>query len=430
MSGQVCVAQKIELKDVAKIEFVLKKEVFFHDTYGTVEVIYEDNTWKSYQTVLNTRYDKTMHPAVDSARRFIKNLPAGTLAQLLTIMSRSDSVIRLNVFNITTADLVRYIDTVAPKLKQGQREKFVKTAQKKSTVQKSIRKTFMPMMVDNRYAYNIIVIDKTGKTYVANGLAFQNIYHMPWVINNVKVYNPRIGEIFEQVIGNDQFAATEKEKMYNHIITMMHFWDFEARFAWEDLRTDEPKSYALLKYKIVPAFFSRSELGWYGKLPDPKLPANLQPYIKVKPNDTAGFMRFNRFEDTLETAYKKGCFLFEYLKLLPNCEVQALGGSEGKISEYAFNQIKNIYPDIARFKYMQIQVLRVSRGHTMPSRWLLMPDNSVILTSYDGTISYDPDMKFKEISRNKLQYKNGCIVFDKSGKKIAGKDDNAYIREY
>jgi len=416
------IAQKITLNDVAKIEFVKSGRAFGND-YGTVELVCENKVWNSYQTKSYLHYDKTMHPSADSTRTFLRTVPVEKVTQLLAIIgARPDSSIKFDAFAFDFSRMLPYADSTGLKLKADQRKQYIAALQSKSKIQEVIQRAFVPSWADTKNAYNITIISKTGKADTIHGLSYQNIYHMPWVIKGVKVYNPHLGEIYEYIKGNDKFAAVEIARMHDFISTDIYVKYFESKFAWQDLQTDDPLCYALLNDKKMPAFFSESKLGWYGAFEPARLPFYLHPYLRLKPGDTAAVMRFNRFEDTLAAACQKGNFLFDYLKRFPTCHVQALAGEAGKITPNTFYQIRTAYPDIERINYKQIQVLNVEISHPwIIAHWFLLPDNTLILQSCTGNINYDANSKFTGITPN-AAYTGGYIVFDSSGKKIGGHD--------
>ncbi|NNU34796.1 hypothetical protein HK413_13370 [Mucilaginibacter sp. S1162] len=313
-------------------------------------------------------------------------------------------------------------DSIVTEITPRQRIELNKALQSRSIIKKVVKKSVIPTNLFYDYQYFFIITNKVHQTYRINGLASQNIYHMPWVINNVKIYNPKIAEVFEWIMGDELFAVTEKTRMYNSIILDVFFEKFAAKFAWENLKTYFPEGYALLKIKKQPYNIGYTKrYGWYGAFPSPRLPFYLHPYTKFNVGDTAAITRLNRFQDTLAAAYKKGCFLFEYLKKFSKCEVQAMAGAQGKISESEFNILKDVYPGIAQFDYRQVQILNVDGNRNVYSHWLLFPNNWVMLQSYTGKLAtVDANLKFTGLvsidAFNRSNNDSG--MFDSTGKRI------------
>jgi hypothetical protein len=422
ISGRQVYAQKIGLKDVVKIECVVNRGAM-RRSIGNVEVVFENNAWNSYQTYYYPVFGKDRRPFPDSTRKFLKVIPNDKLIQLLTYISQPDSVIKYDTFGINSKDMIKLSDdSIVTEVTPKQRVELNKALRSRSLIEKIIKKSAVPTNLFYNYQYYFTVTTKTNKTYRINGLAFQNVYHMPWVVNNVKVYNPEIAEVFEWIMGDELFAVTEKTRMYNHIILDVFFEKFGAKFAWEDLQTDFPEGYALLKNKKRPIFFQYTKkYGWYGAFPSPQLPFYLHPYTRFNIGDTAAINRLNRFQDTLENAYKRGCFLFEYLKKFPKCEVQAMAGSGGKITKIEFDILKAVYPEIAKYSYKDVQVLNVDGDSKVYSKWLLFPNNWVMLQSYTGKLaSVNADLKFSGLVPLDLSNRsnNDSGMFDNTGKRV------------
>ena len=127
--------------------------------------------------------------------------------------------------------------------------------------------------------------------------------------------------------------------------------------------------------------------------------------------------------------FLKGNFLFDYLKVRPGCILHLTLGKMGRDGKYIFKETKQYYPAIDSMDYKQTQFLDVLETNGTRSRWLLLPDNKVILGLIMGKAKDGNDVKFMglplkfKLMFNKDFFKRVCIVFDSSGKILSYNDD-------
>ncbi len=425
-------AQKINLNDLAKIELTTSGS-FTTRYYRKVEVVLENNSWNSYQTRhYNEPYTK---PTIkDSTRRFIKSIPAATLDQFLTCISIPDTVVKLEQFNIDTKKLSLYIDTVIPNLPPKQKAEFVGLLQSKAILQERLAKIIDPIAWDDRTYYEIKVTTKENKTDTITAYTFSAKYRLPWTNSHWKSYNPAIAELFEHIGGNTNFEKTEKIAVYKELIKAIHRKYIEPKLGWDAYKKDHPLASSGLSSTLSPKRFYQHGDGYVTLyFSSSKLPSHILMKFGFPKTDTL-HNRYTNYEQMLVNAYKTGNFLFNPVKPKPDLMTIA---SPGELSKQNYDIIAKHYPEIANFDIREILSLYRMYGYNdmgateNVSTWLILPNSRSILLRYTGDIIKNKDQQFTGIvkTRNWAQ-NNVCIVFDSSGKQIAGNDDPVDLKEY
>ena len=216
--------QVIKLNDVAKFELVIRKGGL-SGGFRRVEVILKNDKWISYQT------KRKGYQHNDSSEVFIKNVPSAILDSLLSIIAKSDTGIHLNRFNISTDLLISKIDSLHVPLKPAQKNEFIAALHSKEMMENALEKTIKPswVMMDDRNYYGITITDKNNVKFTISALSFAGLYYLPWQSNNIKNYDPAISIIFEFILGNDSYAAQEKQRLHLDIDRNIYY-DIKSRF--------------------------------------------------------------------------------------------------------------------------------------------------------------------------------------------------------
>jgi hypothetical protein len=436
----VSFAQDIKLKDLAKIELTTLGGGL--SRYNrSIEVINNGHSWNSYQTKLLEGYNRlTKQSFDDTSRTFIKKIPQSTLTELLSLISRPDTAIKLALFNIKINELIKYVDTnyvyhKLRNLKLQQRAEFIKALQAKDSLQKMLKQAVIPafLMSDKTY-YSIILVDKANKSDTIYASSFAEPYNLPWIIKKEKSYNPKISVIYDFIGGNDKFEQDQKNGLYKNIDWWFYRTYFETKFNWDNLKTEQPKSYTLLNGTLTPVTFSRSESGYFGFFKSSRLPSYLQISFGYMKDSTLASNRYKRFEDTLVGIFRNRSFLFSYLETKPGCKVYVFPGEMGESGKAYFGEIKKYFPAIAGYDYKKTQLFSVVESGGAVSKWIILPDGKVILIKYTGELNYDHDGKFtgigRDASRTYQKQNYVCLVFDSSGNKLDGNNGPVYIGEY
>lgn len=161
-----------------------------------------------------------------------------------------------------------------------------------------------------------------------------------------------------------------------------------------------------------------------GFLKSSLLPANIEISFGFRQDSTFD-SGYNTYESALADVYKKGNFLFNYLKLHPNYMARFFPFRFG-IKD--FDKVKAVYPDIAKYDYKQIDWLYILDDYyrkpgNMISSWLLLPNGTTILIGYNSELRDKETMFFAGFTGKKYESRHKvCIVFDKTGRIIAGDD--------
>lgn len=446
-SGQICVAQKIELKDVAKIELITAGS-WMDGYYQKVEVVFEKGIWKSYQTRLASNGNsRGRQISNDSKRTFIQDIPASTVTQLLTLAATPDPNIRDELFNIKTSILISQIDSNIAEEERYNRyqllpsaewkSQFIKAVSTKSVVSKALYNVLHPLPMDDRSHYYIITTNKFNKTDTVTTDANRELYYLPWTIGGKPSYNPNITKLFELMRGNYTFEDKEQKRVNYQIISELYYYKtFKAQLDWDRFKAEQPELYNQASKTLMPLKFSKYnegtstyDMGYTGVFLSTHLPA----YIELSCSFAKAYPTLIRFSNAVESRvaawYKKGSFLFDFMKLYPNATMYF----SPSIQDELYTAMEKRYPSLAKIDREKVRVFSIAGNRDYPnsSLWLLLPDDKLILMKYGGTLADNYQTKFDIIPAKKrgLPFTNVCIVFDSYGKKIGGTDEPFEVKK-
>jgi hypothetical protein len=443
LSGRICVAQKIELKDVVKIRLV-ERWGGASEREKNVEVINKNGIWKSYQTKWVKDCDpKTKGMSIDSSRIFIKNIPNKLLAELLSFIANPDTAIIASHFKLTDS-LVKYTDTIHPSLTRIQKADFVNAIKTPSILHEALVYA-MPILKDpDSGHYAISITTKANKNYILKAQKWHFASYLPWVSKSIKDYDPRIQDIFYNLSGDDLEAAEQRSLFYKNIDKVIYRKYFETRFNWELFQKENSESYRILNNSITPKEFivdrhkpnTMSDYRQTYYFNSSLLPPYVNIYWDFYKTDTVNIRQFKKYEDTLANLFKRKNFLYDYLK--NNIGVRAFvvkhswdGMDETK--KIMYNNIRKQFASIAFYDPSQMHFLRVVEADGNLSHWIVFGDKLVVLADYTGDLIGGASTDFKGIipdpnSRgNHKNLKGVCLVFDNTGKRVGGTTDRVYI---
>ncbi len=203
--------QTFALKDIAKIEMT-NIGGGMSEWASSVEVVREGGSWKSYQTNLIRKQVRT------TSREFLKTVPEEQLNRLLALVAKGESVKNIEQFDISSAELISYIDSLDVALQPATKNVFVGLLQNEAVVKKSFDNVTEPFIMDDRTYYGINFLLKDGTTFTIEARSFGDLYYLPWQIGKAKSYDPAISIIFESLMGNDAFASTEKQRLNKRLV--------------------------------------------------------------------------------------------------------------------------------------------------------------------------------------------------------------------
>ncbi len=417
-----CLGQNIKLKDVVRFEFTTK-DGGMSNGYRIIEVIPDsNNTWKSYQT--HFVGNNLKGPVNDVRKIFIKDVSGKILDELLKIIAKQDTGINMDLFKISKDELIAKIDTTALCLQPKQKKEFITALGSKTILQKELYKVLHPMPMDDKTALSIAIITKTNVNFKITAETFANLYDLPWHINKIDSYNPDISSIFAFVSGNNKFPVQQRLWLDLDLDKNI-YWDyFQTRFNWDNLRADQPEIYSILKDTFKPVLYSEDKFGAHIYLKSALLPGYMQIIGDFRKGDTANVRRIKRYEDTILNKVKKGNFILDYLQTRPDAKMILMPERMGNRGKYIFRDIKKYYPAIDGYDPKQSLLLQIYGNKDIESTWILLPDNTLILTEYFGAPAQDGSFKFMNIDPQLLNepynkyINNVCVVFDASGKLI------------
>lgn len=445
-----CIAQKIKLKDITKIELVEAAPWWNEGGFRQSEVVFENNQWNSYQERL--KKDSVDQKALrspekkvimiqirDSIRKFLKTIPVKDLEQLLTYINKPDTEYKLKQFNVSTKQLAQWIDTLQVQAQSwlklyhtkqdslkasaiiGKKAYFLKIIQSKQKVDDAVSRVLHPFLFGDVSYYAMIFNYKDDhKDTVYASVPGSNAYHLPWRIKNKQSYNPKLTELFESLIGNKDYPDEAKNSLAWSIDNELFNRWVLTKASWDDYEQHHVSNYNTLNKTLAPFYIYDGRSGF---LKSSLLPSNMQIRFDFAFADTLKTDIYNKSEKEMIELYNKGSFFFDYLKEHPTY-IATVKETEPKIIE----QIKTVYPDIVKFDYRDIKIINISANFykrwaiTKKSGWLLLPDGKVILIYCTEALLNDGDKIYADLaSTDKNKRSFYCvIVFDKVGHKIVG----------
>ena len=165
--------------------------------------------WKCYRSK-PYRMDTVTEDISHYAPIFLRDVPADSIRQLLTLISSKDTSIRTARFHIKPAELTEAMHGFpGNKYAREQNPMLAKAAADPLIVNKAIAKQLHPVHMDDNDYYRIDIATKNNITYSLDAIRFANPYYLPWRIGSIKNYNPQISVLFNSLIGRPTFEEKE-----------------------------------------------------------------------------------------------------------------------------------------------------------------------------------------------------------------------------
>jgi hypothetical protein len=400
ITGGQLYAQRIELNNLAKIELITAGS-WMDGYYQKVEVVFENGAWKSYQTRLASNGNsRGRQIANDSTRTFIQDIPSSTVTQFIKFTTTPTPDIRDELFNLKTSILITQIDSLLAE--EGRfnryqffpsaewRSQFIKAVSTKSVVNKALFNVLHPLPMDDRSHYYIITTDKFNKTDTVTADANNELYYLPWMIGGKPSYNPNITKLFELMRGNYTFEDKEQKRLNYQIIAELYYYKwFKAKLDWDRFKAEQPELYNQASKTLTPFKFSKYnegastyDLGYTGVFLSTHLPAYIElrcSFAKAYPN-LIGFS--NAVESRVTAWYKKGSFLFDFMKRHPNATMYF----SPILQDELYSAMVKHYPALAKFDRDKVRAFSIVGNKDYPnsSLWILLPDDKLILMRRPG----------------------------------------------
>lgn len=412
---------QIKLDNVAKFEFIAKGYIL-SGYYQKVEVIPEEGKWKDYHVMSHFDLDRKKN---NDKYFFMKDVPQHELSALLNSISRADTGVNSRLFSINKNTLMHNVDSLYPHLKPKQRAEVLKAVRsEKTTGQAAAYQVQHPFTISDASYYFIFIITKANDTVKVTARSAHSLFHFPWIINKAPNYNPNITFAFERLLGNMNYEHDNDKWFHIDVARYLFNTHFATRFAWEDLRTDYPASYNIIKDTFTPATMSYWETSYTGLFHSSLLPGYVYLREIFRPDDTLNFKGAKRYEDTLSRIFKKDNFLFRSFKSMSGIKVIFARDEIGPYWPDLLRSIKTVYPDIVNYGSSLMPVLQVTGKPETESIWVILPDNTLLLCRFRSIAAHFKGASFMGIKsaldnyNDKNYQQSVCIHFDASGKVI------------
>jgi len=410
--------QPVTLSDVTSFKLVWHEGGLMNE-YRILEVVPADTDWACYQTHLRGHTSKA-EEINDSTRTFIKDIPSKILTQLLRIIARKDTGVNAGPFKISKTELITYTDSIKADLKLQQKAEFIDSLRSEAVINYGLNKALQPFMLDDRAYYGITITTRQNQSFTIKAYSFGYLFNLPWYIDNIKSYDPNISIIYEFISGHDKYAEYEQKRLYHDMDWEIYKNYFMTRFNWEDLKSDQPVSFALLKNTLTPTYFYRDSIHSSISFRSSLLPKYVNLPFAFRHGDTSAVAAFKRYEDTIANVFKRDNFLFDDLKMKPGYRMVFDHYKMSRGGKYIFKEIKKYFTGIDGFDYKKSQFIVIYKEHQIDSKWILLPNNSLIMVEdnindttglLSGKVNFSDDLKRPHANPV-------VVIFDASGKII------------
>jgi hypothetical protein len=198
---------KMEIKDIAKIEFITKGH-FMSPYYRRYTVRPENGKWKSYRTYLRNEENTDNRDTIYQAEIKPKDIKT-LLRRAAGDTSISDYC---KWFKINKAVATKYVDSInikqACQLSAERRAYFIKMAMSKEFQKRIAHQALYGLTIAGGYN-TILVITNNYDTIAFHGND-NGLYHASWFVKNKRNYDKDIGIVFNKASGIDGYADQKK----------------------------------------------------------------------------------------------------------------------------------------------------------------------------------------------------------------------------
>jgi hypothetical protein len=415
--------QVIKLDDISKLILTTRGGGPI-DEKKILEVVPINKGWECYQTRLR-KHDSKGRRIDDSARTFVRNVPPETLQRLLDIIAKRDTGIDRKLFKIDKSALVTFIDSIKidsikPDLKPAQRAEFIDSLRSEAIINTTLNDVLHPPLMDDKTYFGITIITKQNTQITIYAESFASLYEFPWHIDNIESFDPNISAIFFSISGIDNYPEFERGQLYDRMVRAIYYKYFRTRFTWDNFKSGQPALFAILGNTFTPVIFYKYHEIWIATCKSSLLPQYVQIRFWFKQNDSSAIIKVKRYEDTLIRIFKNDNFLFDYLKANPGHVLELEQDKMKESGKYLFRGIKKYFEGIDKYDYRQCQFFLIYNGRKTVSKWILLPDNTlvlikIIINDKQEPLSYKLELSDKYSLPHTIPV---CVVFNASGKII------------
>lgn len=409
--NNVFAQNELKINDIKKVE-LFTREGGLGNTYRKLEVVKEGQGWKCYQTERRTNFDDL----TNKGRILVKTIPVNLLNDLLKYLQAPDTEKNADLFDIDIEELKNRFEidnNVA--LKPAQKEMIFKSFQNKNILNKAVEKVLTPFLMDHRSYYSITATTKSEKTILAEAHSFASSYYLPWEINKQKSYNPKIALAFGFISNDEVFPSSQKYWFYKRVNNEIYQQNFRTKFNWDTLKTEQPKLAEIFEPTLSPTNLNIRDNYIYGYFKSSLLPNYVSIFSLFKKENVQKIKEIKNYEDTLVDVFKRKNFLFDYLED-SGVKVILTAGKMPRDGEYYMKSIRKVYPEIDQFKINKIQLLEVTGEGLTRSKWMLLPNNTLLLLNFFGIKAENNRLKLMNLNLENNHPLSVCILFSSDGK--------------
>ncbi len=151
-----------------------------------------------------------------SKEPFIREIPASYLNSLLNCFTNPILTNNIAEFKISKDTLISYLDSMSIPISTDRRLAFVKDIQNEFHLQQAFENSLIEKFRDHQTLYQIKLIMLRGDTIVAKARSF-GYHYVPWNIDGVKVYDPRITMFYNYLCVNERSETRRRQYFYKFL---------------------------------------------------------------------------------------------------------------------------------------------------------------------------------------------------------------------
>ena len=212
-SAQIARTKDLDLNAVKRIELL---EVSGDLGGGHVEYTIERNKVNYWVSKRVATDDKVAATDEILKEPFVREIPASYLNSLLNCFANPILTNNIAEFKINRDTLISYLDSISIPISTDRKLAIVKDIDNEFHLQQAFENSLIPKFRDHQTLYQIKLIMLRGDTIVAKAHSF-GYHYVPWDIDGVRVYDPKITIFYNYLCGKEQFEPSRRHHFYKFL---------------------------------------------------------------------------------------------------------------------------------------------------------------------------------------------------------------------